>query len=282
MPSKSQAADARRRHLRKPPSHIKKTGSKENKDFSELKDQIKKAFIVSLPIALGVAYTLMIFRENQLKERVRTPCDEAPVVKRDAAGVAIDQDMDRYWGSYRSNLYFGMKTRHPKSPVMGKPKKHFACLCKVDLYMYICFNICAGLMWLPQFSMDKSVPSVRHWCDQGDKLPMYGWMLHDGVNFGVQNIYDSFYLLTTAFIKRPGGPHGGDWSARITAEARVKTKKRKREPIQFPINSIFIFFIAAWCRKSSRFTILLRGFGWRRFSSGRREERQAAFHHRSS
>ena len=78
-------------------------------------------------------------------------------------------------------------------------------------------------MWLPQFAMKQNTaPTVRHWCDQGDQLPMYGWVAHDGVKFGIQNIYDTYYLLTTSFIKRPGGPFGGDWSARITAEPRVR------------------------------------------------------------
>ena len=79
-------------------------------------------------------------------------------------------------------------------------------------------------MWLPQFNMGQSSPQLRHWCDQGDKLPMYGWFSHDAVNFGVQEIYDSYYTLTTSFVKRPGGNHGGDWTARIVVTPRVRTK----------------------------------------------------------
>jgi hypothetical protein len=81
-------------------------------------------------------------------------------------------------GSYRSNLYFGMKTRTPNSPVFG-------------------------LMWLTQFDNQMPAP-VRHWCDQGDGLLKYGWLKHDGVNFGIQEIEEKTYKLRTEFVKRVG------------------------------------------------------------------------------
>lgn len=55
----------------------------------------------------------------------------------------------------------------------------------------------------------------RHWCEQGDNLEKYGWLQHDGRNFGVQEIIDGPFKLTTSFVKRPGGPKGGDWTARV-------------------------------------------------------------------
>ena len=62
---------------------------------------------------------------------------------------------------------------------------------------------------------------IRHWCDHGDRLPMYGWFIHDGINFGVQEMLDNYYTVSTDFVKRPGGNHGGDWSARIKVNPRV-------------------------------------------------------------
>ncbi|NWW44718.1 MOGS glucosidase, partial [Pedionomus torquatus] len=59
--------------------------------------------------------------------------------------------------------------------------------------------------------------SLRHTCEQGDGLSRYGWLMHDGENFGVQEIHDGDLFLKTEFVKRPGGEHGGDWSWRITA-----------------------------------------------------------------
>lgn len=64
-------------------------------------------------------------------------------------------------------------------------------------------------------------PSVRHNCDAGDGLAMYSWFAHDGRNFGLQEIMDKYYAITTDFVKRPGGMHGGDWSARVRVKPRV-------------------------------------------------------------
>ncbi|KAJ1212034.1 hypothetical protein NDU88_007378 [Pleurodeles waltl] len=58
--------------------------------------------------------------------------------------------------------------------------------------------------------------SLRHTCEQGDRLPRYGWLMHDGVNFGIQEIQDFGFGLRTEFVKRVGGQHGGDWSWRVT------------------------------------------------------------------
>ena len=71
----------------------------------------------------------------------------------------------------------------------------------------------------------ESPPPIRHWCDQGDKIPMYGWFAHDGINFGVQEIVDHYYTVSTDFVKRPGGTHGGDWSARFRIQPRVRWSK---------------------------------------------------------
>ncbi|XP_010566780.1 PREDICTED: mannosyl-oligosaccharide glucosidase [Haliaeetus leucocephalus] len=71
-----------------------------------------------------------------------------------------------------------------------------------------------GLMWLQQ---REGGGSLRHTCEQSDGLSRYGWLMHDGENFGVQEIRDEGLFLKTEFVKRPGGEHGGDWSWRITA-----------------------------------------------------------------
>lgn len=77
-----------------------------------------------------------------------------------------------------------------------------------------------GLMWMRQFTdMDGN---LRHTCEQGDHLQGYGWIMHDGVSFGVQEIHDRDFTLTTEFVKRMGGDHGGDWTWRITAKQHVR------------------------------------------------------------
>ena len=65
-------------------------------------------------------------------------------------------------------------------------------------------------------------PSIRHWCEQGDGLSMYSWFAHDGRRFGLQEIMDKYYTLSTDFVKRQGGNHGGDWTARVTVKPRVR------------------------------------------------------------
>lgn len=66
--------------------------------------------------------------------------------------------------------------------------------------------------------------NLRHTCEQGDRLQGYGWLMHDGVSFGVQEIHDRDFTLTTEFVKRMGGDHGGDWTWRITAKQQVSRK----------------------------------------------------------
>lgn len=100
-------------------------------------------------------------------------------------------DPERYWGSYRSGVYFGMKTRDPQSLVMG-------------------------LMWYFPQKLRAGGEGIRHWCDAGDNLDQYGWIQHDGKTFGVQEIHDGPFLIETSFVKVPGGKFGGDWTARIS------------------------------------------------------------------
>ncbi|KAG8430671.1 hypothetical protein GDO86_020178 [Hymenochirus boettgeri] len=122
-----------------------------------------------------------------LAVRVVTLHPSPPVLAPNSSSASLSPSM--FWGSYRPQVYFGMKTRSPGSVV-------------------------TGLMWLSQSS---SPPSLRHTCEQGDGLAQYGWLMHDGENFGVQEIRDQGFTLTTEFAKRPGGDHGGDWSWRIKA-----------------------------------------------------------------
>ena len=60
-------------------------------------------------------------------------------------------------------------------------------------------------------------------CNQGDGLGKYGWLEHDGRWFGSQEIVDDDFILTTNFVKAPGGKHGGDWTARV--KGKVKSEK---------------------------------------------------------
>lgn len=82
-------------------------------------------------------------------------------------------------------------------------------------------------MWLQQ---REGGGSLRHTCEQSDGLSRYGWLMHDGENFGVQEIRDEGLFLKTEFVKRPGGEHGGDWSWRITARMEVRGRSGGAAP----------------------------------------------------
>lgn len=75
-------------------------------------------------------------------------------------------------------------------------------------------------MWMTELT-GQMPPPLRHWCDQGDRLEGYIWQMHDGKNFGIQQLQERTYTIKTEFLKRSGGDHGGDWSARIHFTPKV-------------------------------------------------------------
>ena len=98
----------------------------------------------------------------------------------------------------------------------------------------------------------------RHWCDQGDELVKYGWNVHDGKHFGFQEIFENAnngFRISTAWVKRNGGPDGGDWTTRVLVAPYTK------EPRPAFV-SVFFYFAteyAGWVRsveKSERSSVL--------------------------
>ena len=77
-----------------------------------------------------------------------------------------------------------------------------------------------GLMWFSQYAPNGQL-AIRHTCEQSDGLRKYGWLKHDGTNFGSQQIVDKDFVLTTDFVKKLGGDHGGDWTAKISGKEMV-------------------------------------------------------------
>ena len=124
--------------------------------------------------------------QGYLETRVNTPLDYPRVVRQSGLDVP-----DRFWGSYRPGVYFGMKTRSAK-------------------------DIVTGLMWFLPRHVTQGNLGLRHWCEQGDNLRQFGWNKHDGRHFGIQNILDRGVRVETSFVKVAGGSHGGDWTNRIS------------------------------------------------------------------
>ncbi|XP_075887768.1 mannosyl-oligosaccharide glucosidase [Nelusetta ayraudi] len=175
------------------------------------KTDIGKVFInisIGLCIFSLIWFFYALYMRSMLSKRIITLHPSPPVLDANSSSSTVSPE--RFWGSYRPQVYFGMKTRSPNSVV-------------------------TGMMWMRQFShVDVN---LRHTCEQGDRLQGYGWLMHDGLNFGVQEIRDKDFTLTTEFVKRMGGDHGGDWTWRITA------KQHSSAP-QAPVISL-MFYAAA-------------------------------------
>lgn len=75
--------------------------------------------------------------------------------------VHVDECKSR-WGTFRSNLYFGMRENKPHS-------------------------LLTGLMWL---GMDRANSTIRHVCEISDGLSRWGWVEHDGRAYGKELIED--------------------------------------------------------------------------------------------
>ena len=158
-------------------------GKRRAKSGGEKESGGRLFFSAGLVAVVAVAYFVW---QGYLETRVNTALDYPKVVKESGLDVP-----DRFWGSYRPGVYFGMKTRSAKDMV-------------------------TGLMWFLPRSVTQGSLGLRHWCEQGDDLKQWGWEKHDGRNFGVQKIKDRGVTLTTSFVKVAGGNHGGDWTGRVS------------------------------------------------------------------
>lgn len=170
---------------RKPP-HGDRSQKKNKTDNNKKEDEGFKFSMKTIVTLVCLAVACCIGYKGYLETRVNTPFDSPKVVVK--SGLAVPE---RYWGTYRPGNYFGLKTREPHSPAMG-------------------------LMWYFPRHLGGGGEGIRHWCEDSDGLSKYGWLLHDGKSFGIQEIHDDPFLIKTEFVKRLGGNHGGDWTARIT------------------------------------------------------------------
>ncbi|XP_077575739.1 mannosyl-oligosaccharide glucosidase [Stigmatopora nigra] len=170
------------------------------KEKKKKKMDIGKIFInisIGLCIVSLIWFFYALYMRSSLAKRVVTLHPSPRVLDANSTNALVSPD--RFWGSYRPQVYFGMKTRSPRS-------------------------IVTGMMWMNQFSEVMDV-NLRHTCEQGDHLQGYGWLMHDGMNFGVQEIREKNFTLTTEFVKRVGGDHGGDWTWRVTAKQHSSAPK---------------------------------------------------------
>ncbi|KAF5915072.1 hypothetical protein HPG69_003573 [Diceros bicornis minor] len=208
--------------------------------------------VVVLSLALGLSGSWLLAWHRA--RRAVTLHSAPPALPPDSSSPAVAPDL--FWGTYRPHVYFGMKTRSQqplltgnRAPgrvgrrtlnlgapasrqskggeewirrvmkrddpgVLGDPEGQVPCS-----LTYVAI-LPPGLMWAQQ-GATPGTPKLRHTCEQGDGVGPYGWEFHDGVSFGRQHIQDGALRLTTEFVKRPGGQHGGDWSWRVTVEPQA-------------------------------------------------------------
>uniref|UniRef100_A0A915DUU3 Mannosyl-oligosaccharide glucosidase n=1 Tax=Ditylenchus dipsaci TaxID=166011 RepID=A0A915DUU3_9BILA len=90
--------------------------------------------------------------------------EEAVVTKSNLPLASSNPPFDEVtWGTYRSQLYFGLRNRHPDSPLFG-------------------------LIWYkqPTEQIVRSL-SLRHWCEQGDNV-QFMWEDSDGRSFDIRSL----------------------------------------------------------------------------------------------
>ena len=114
---------------------------------------------------------------------------EAPADAGHPEGVysgTAEHNATMLWGTYRPQVYFGMRTREHQSFLFG---------------------------------MGWGVPGDMRYTAEDDADVSFGWRMHDGVRSGVQTIHDkkNGVTLTTSFIKdlSANADRGGGWNVRI-------------------------------------------------------------------
>jgi mannosyl-oligosaccharide glucosidase len=112
--------------------------------------------------------------------------------------TALERNDDSLlWGPYRPNLYFGMRPRVPKS-----------------------FSF--GLMWTSVANGQLRINTLRHSCEQSDRMSEYGWSRYQPRTGGVQIIIDpeNNLNLTITLVKVADGTMKGSWGVHVDGKLR--------------------------------------------------------------
>ncbi|KAK5137097.1 hypothetical protein LTR08_001106 [Meristemomyces frigidus] len=100
------------------------------------------------------------------------------------------------WGPYRPNVYFGVRSRLPKS-------------------------LTTGLLWSRVEDFQSVQNNIRYTCEQHEGMAGYGWDAYDPRTGGVQTVHDkgNGIDIETSFVKFDEGR--GGWGARIKGTPRA-------------------------------------------------------------
>ncbi|XVE85298.1 hypothetical protein DITRI_Ditri17bG0080500 [Diplodiscus trichospermus] len=191
-------------HRTKPNSKLRRAKTKDHGNALRILN-------ANLKIMLGfsiVAAIIIFFLVNHLinpaeeagRPRVVTPFPAPKIM--DLPLFQGEHKESLYWGTYRPNVYFGIRARTPRSLI-------------------------AGLMWL---GIKDGRYFMRHVCQDSDELSTYGWTSHNGRDFGHQLLVDQDMTLTTSFLKskEDGSGYGGDWAVRINVQSQAWNDEMKK------------------------------------------------------
>ncbi|CAM6010751.1 unnamed protein product [Sphagnum balticum] len=172
-------------------------------------------------VCITIATVLLCMRDEE--EVSNHPREITPFPAKLVSALPQFQGAHRerlYWGTYRPNLYLGIRARTPKS-------------------------LLAGLMWLGLKQGQGS--SLRHTCDESDGLARYSsWVRHDGTTYGRQEIVDGSAHISISFFKSKelGSGYGGDWVVRVLVQP-IKRKEDEEQPKHPHPNDVSFFFYLA-------------------------------------
>ncbi|KAI9599740.1 hypothetical protein KEM48_006666 [Puccinia striiformis f. sp. tritici PST-130] len=127
-----------------------------------------------------------------------------------AESLRIDSDQSLLWGTYRPNLYFGLRPRQPHS-------------------------LMTGMLWFGTQDFQSLLVCTRHSCEQSDELDGYGFDKHDGRNFASHYLKDQLnnFDLRVQMLKVPGGQYGGSWVLRINGKPLDEARPSKISLINY-------------------------------------------------
>ncbi|KAI9802800.1 MAG: Processing alpha glucosidase I [Piccolia ochrophora] len=135
--------------------------------------------------------------------------DEASILIKEI-GRASNESL--LWGPYRPNVYFGVRSRIPKSLV-------------------------TGLLWAKVEDYQNIQNNFRYTCEQNEGMAGYGWDEYDVRRGGRQLVKDAGNNIDiqTEFVKVPGGSNGGSWGMRIKGTPRDDATTDLKTTVAFSV-----------------------------------------------
>ncbi|KAL1807328.1 hypothetical protein ACET3Z_030396 [Daucus carota] len=184
--------------------NINKINSNDNNLISRLNNN-RRAFLVLVIISIILIYRILESSADDPMERVVTPFPSPRLM--DLPMFQGEHKESLYWGTYRPQVYLGIRARVPQSLV-------------------------AGMMWI---IYKEGRYFIRHVCQDSDELKKYGWTYHNGRDYGHQDLVDQDMTLGVSFLKSKGdySGYGGDWVVR--GDVQLENFKEEKAHLFFYI-----------------------------------------------